>query len=221
MGSVTVSAQFYPDGRPIPPSKRADYYAGRHRCGTYNDNPRTYYGFRLGMSVGTVHSEAPLLDGSKAKAGLDVGFVVGTRLAPRTPLYFETGLSYTEKGGKGTYEGSRFTYGLDYLEMPLLLKYKGYVSPSVSIEPYAGGYLAAGVAGKIKDYGQRAAYSSFDGDEQSSFKRFDGGLKVGCGVSFDMVYLGLSYDIGLANVGHYDFEDTHTGCLNLNIGVNF
>lgn len=31
----------------------------------------------------------------------------------------------------------------------------------------------------------------------------------------------MSYDIGLANIDHYDFEDTRTGCFNLNVGVTF
>lgn len=218
--TVSASAQYYPDGRPIPPSKRYKYYNDRGR--DYHDRRAfdTYYGFRVGMAAASVHSDAPILDGSDPKVGLDVGFTIGTPIAPRTPLFFETGLTYTEKGGKGEYQGNKFTYGLHYLELPLLLKYKYYASPGFSIEPFMGGYLALGVGGKIKDYGNREAYSSFSNDK-ASFKRFDGGMRLGCGVSYDMLYLGLSYDIGLANVGHYDFEDTRTGSLNLNVGVTF
>lgn len=220
--TVSASAQYYPDGRPIPPRHRAEYYGNqRQRPGDRGPHD-TYYGFRLGMAIASVHSDAPILDGSDPKVGLDVGFTVGTRIVPTAPLYFETGLSYTEKGGKGDYQGSKFTYGLHYLELPLLLKYKYYATPDLSIEPYVGGYLAVGVGGKIKDYGNREAYSSFsDDNKDASFKRFDGGLRIGCGMSYDMLYLGLSYDIGLANVGHYNFEDMRTGSLNLHVGVNF
>ena len=224
LSSLAAAAQYYPDGRPIPPSKRGAYSRTRTTYGRPASYPRynnTYYGFRIGMAVGTVNSDAPTLDANNAKTGLDVGFVIGTQIAPSAPLFFESGLSYTEKGGKSNYGGSKFTYSLNYLELPLVLKYKYYPSPEVSIEPFVGGYLALGVGGKIKDYGDRQAYSSFDGDKASSFRRFDGGLKVGCGMSFQMVYLGVSYDIGLANVGHYDFEDTRTGSLNLNLGFNF
>lgn len=220
LATATASAQYYPDGRPIPPSKRHEYYNNRWDRNHNGLGDDTYYGFRLGMAVASVHSDAPILDGSDPKVGLDVGFTVGTRIAPRTPLFFETGLSYTEKGGKGEYQNNKFTYGLHYLELPLLLKYKYYADSELSIEPFVGGYLAVGVGGKIKDYGNRKAYSSFN-DDQASFKRFDGGLRLGCGLSYNMLYLGLSYDIGLANVGHYDFEDTRTGSLNLNVGVTF
>ena len=33
--------------------------------------------------------------------------------------------------------------------------------------------------------------------------------------------MGASYDIGLADVGENRFGDTHTGCLNLTVGINF
>lgn len=224
--SLSASAQYYPDGRPIPPSKRYKYN---------NNTPDrdygladTYYGFHLGMAIASVHSDAPLLDGSDPRVGLDVGFTIGKRIVPTAPLYFETGLSYTEKGGKGDVVvsdavgggKSKFTYSLDYLELPLLLKYKAIVAPGMTLEPAIGGYLALGVGGKIKDYGEREAYSSF-GSDKASFRRFDGGLRLGCGLSYNMLSVGLSYDIGLANVGHYDFEDTRTGSLNLNVGVTF
>lgn len=229
--SLSASAQYYPDGRPIPPRKRGSYYGNRYGNDrqTYDWGLRdTYYGFRLGMAIASVHSDAPLLDGSDPRVGLDVGFVVGTRIVPTAPLYFETGLSYVEKGGKGDVTvsdvvgggKSKFTYSLDYLELPLLLKYKALVAPGVTVEPAIGGYLAIGVGGKIKDFGEREAYSSF-GSDKASFRRFDGGLRLGCGLSYNMLSVGLSYDIGLANVGHYDFEDTHTGSLNLNVGVTF
>lgn len=222
--TLSAAAQYYPDGRPIPPSKRGSYYSSRssYSKGWSASHPNnTYYGFRIGLNVATVNSDAAILDANDAKAGLDLGFVIGTQLTRTAPLFFETGLSYTEKGGKTTYQGSKFTYSLNYLELPLVLKYKYYASRDVSIEPFMGGYLALGVSGKIKDYGERQAYSSFDSDDPGSFQRFDGGLRLGCGVSFQMLYLGLSYDIGLANVGHSDFDDTRTGTLNLNLGVNF
>lgn len=218
--SFSASAQYYPDGRPIPPSKLYAYQRNHSDNMRYCEPKDTYFGFRLGMAVASVHSDAAILDGSDPKAGLDVGFVVGTRIVPNTPLYFESGLSYTEKGGKGDYQGSKFTYSLDYLELPLLLKYKAMIAPDVTIDPYIGGYLAVGVGGKIKDYGEREAYSSF-GSDKASFKRFDGGIRLGCGLSYNMLSFGISYDIGLANVGHYDFEDTRTGSLNLNVGVTF
>lgn len=222
--SVSASAQYYPNGRPIPPSKRSGYYSSqnsrRSYNRSYNDND-CYIGFRVGPGFSTVNSDSKYLDTNKSRTGLNIGMAVGMPLTESVPLYFETGLYYTQKGGKSTYDGTKFTYGLDYIELPLLLKYRAPLTNNITVEPFVGGYLACGVSGKIKDYGEREAYSSFSSDYDDNFNRFDGGVKLGCGMSFDMLYVEASYDIGLANVGKDDFDDTHTGCFNLTVGINF
>ena len=86
---------------------------------TYTD---VYYGLRIGAAFATVNSDDRYLDGGSMKTGLDVGAVVGFQVAYRSPVYFETGLSYIEKGGKGHYEGAKFSYSLDYLQVPLVMK---------------------------------------------------------------------------------------------------
>jgi hypothetical protein len=144
--------------------------------------------------------------------------VAGFQVAPRVPIYFDTGLSFIEKGGKGHFEGRKFTYNLDYLEVPLLLKYDCQVDRDISIQPFLGGYVAAGVGGKIKDFGHRQAYSSYDDD---AFNRFDGGIKVGCGFQFNYLYAEVGYDFGLSNISRDYFDDAHTGSLFATIGVNF
>ena len=177
-----------------------------------------YYGLRLGASFSTVRSDDQYLDGGSTKVGLNVGAVAGFQLGYRSPVYFETGLSYIEKGGKGYYDGRKFSYSLDYLELPMTLKYKIDVDRSFSVQPFVGGYMSLGVAGKIKDFGQRHAYSSFD-DE--GFKRFDGGIRVGCGVQYDFLYAEMGYDFGLANISHDYFDTAHTGTFFTTLGVNF
>ena len=87
-----------------------------------------------------------------------------------------------------------------------------------SLMPFVGGYLSVGVGGKIKDFGNRHAYSSFD---DVGFKRFDGGVKVGCGLQYDYLYAEVGYDFGLSNISHDYFDTSHTGALSATIGVNF
>ena len=159
-------------------------------------------------------------DGSSMKTGLNVGLAMGVNLMREAPLYLETGLYYTEKGGRGRADGTRFTYSLNYIELPMVLKYKYFVDRSLSVEPFLGGYLACGVSGKIKDFGIREAYSSFSSSPYS-FERFDGGLRLGCGISYDLLYADIGYDIGLANISHDDFDTSHNGALILTVGVNF
>jgi hypothetical protein len=179
---------------------------------------RYYFGVRVGMNASHVSSESPLLDGSGVKTGLNIGFAAGTQLSYRAPLFLESGLYYTQKGGKSGSGTDKFTYDLNYLEVPLLIKYKHFVGNQTTVQPYAGAYLALGTDGDIKNYGSRTAFSSFD---NGYFNRFDGGLKVGCGLGFNMLYVDASYDIGLSNIGQDNFDDTHNGCFTINIGVNF
>jgi len=185
----------------------------------YRSHTDVYYGLRIGAAFATVNSDDRYLDGGSMKTGLDVGAVVGFQVAYRSPVYFETGLSYIEKGGKGHYEGTKFSYSLDYLQVPLVMKYMIDVDRMFSVQPYVGGYLALGVAGKIKDFGHRQAYSSFN--EKEGIQRFDGGIRIGCGVQYDFVYAELGYDFGLSNISHDYFDTSRTGTLFATVGFNF
>ena len=129
-----------------------------------------YVGLRVGLNASHVSSESPLLDGSSLKSGLNIGIAAGTQLTYRAPLFIESGLYYSQKGGKSDSGNGKFTYDLNYLEVPLLIKYKHFVGNQTSIQPYAGGYLAVATDGQIKNYGTRTAFSSF---EDGYFNRFD------------------------------------------------
>lgn len=206
-----------------PRDTRPDRYGpDQYGWGPKRDN---YFGIRLGLNLANVRSDANALNGSSMKSGLNVGVIGGVALSYSTPIYLESGLFYSQKGGKSdnvaTEQGkSKFTYDLGYLEVPVVLKYKYWLpnTRNVTIEPYVGGFVAVGVSGDIKDYGNRKAFSSY---ENGYFNRMDGGIKLGVGVGFGMGYADVSYDIGLANIGQDAFDDTHTGCLTFNIGVNF
>lgn len=201
---------------------RLDYSYGHHDCGLSTGD--VYYGFRIGPAFSTVNSDDPALDGSHSQTGLTIGVLMGIPLSEDIPLYIEPGLSYTEKGGRkniyntDTGEKKKMTYDLNYLELPIVLKYIYAIDDHFSVQPLFGGYLAYGVGGKMKNYDERKAFNSFSGD---AFRRFDGGLRVGCGVAYDLFYADLTYDIGLSNICHDTFDTSHNGCLALHFGVNF
>ena len=184
MSFVLAVPAFAQYGRPHynrPPVVRAPHHSATD----------VYYGLRIGPAFATVNSDDRYLDGGSAKTGLNVGAVMGFQVAYRSPVYFETGLSYIEKGGKGFCDGTKFSYSLDYLEVPLV----------------------------IKNFGQRQAYSSFDSKE--GFQRFDGGIRIGCGVQYDFVYAELGYDFGLSNISRDYFETSRTGTFFATVGFNF
>ena len=205
--------------RPTPPSRNHSPYSSSNISRWTNYGRETYFGLRLGVAVASVNSDDKYLDGGNAKAGLNVGFIAGTQLTPYVPIFIESGLQFTQKGGKGDIEGKKFTYGLKYLELPIIIKYKYFLDYSdIAIQPFFGGFLSCGVGGKIKNFGDREIQESFS---KENFKRFDGGLRLGCGVSFQNLYLDLGYDIGLANICHDSFDTSRTGCFYATIGIDF
>lgn len=216
--SAPAQAQAYKNSRYYNQRTGHLDYSG-YRSGNMFSKGENYYGLRIGPSFSTVSSDDKTLDGGNAQTGLNIGAVAGIALSERTPLFLETGIYYTEKGGKKKLsDGKKMTYDLNYLEVPITVKYAYAIDSHFSIQPFAGGYLACGVGGKIKNYRDREADDSFSSDR---FKRFDGGLRVGIGAAYDLFYADLTYDIGLANICHDEFDTSHNGCLTLNFGVNF
>ena len=205
IATLTATAQTY---------SGSSFYDRENPMGTGS----MYYGFRIGPTFSTVNSDDANLDGGNSQTGLTLGAVMGFQLSDDIPLFLETGLSYTEKGGKKTLAGKKMTYDLNYLEIPILVKYIYDIDGHFSVQPLFGGYLSYGISGKIKNFGERHAQDSFS---DTTFKRFDGGLRIGCGVGYDLFYADLSYDIGLSNICHDTFDTSHNGCLYLNFGVNF
>ena len=223
--SASATAQNYQQSRYYNPrTGRLDYNQRPEapRYGSPRHNGRStdaYFGLRIGPSFSFVSSDDSKLDGGNWKTGLNVGAVAGIPLSYYNPLYLEVGLSYTEKGGQKNLEsGKKMTYSLNYLEIPIVLKYKYNVTPSFSIQPELGGYFAVGVSGKTKNFQEREAVNSFS---DTMFKRTDGGLRFGCGAAYDMFYCELVYDLGLANICHDTFDTSRNGNLQLNVGVNF
>ncbi len=197
-------------------------YSPAYGVGTqsrWNDYDReTYLGLRLSLAVASVHSDDSRLDGGGGQSGINFGVVSGIRLGEVVPIYFEGGLQFTQKGGRGYTDGKKFTYDLDYLEIPLVIKYKHFFADEMAIQPFFGGFIACGVGGKIKNFEDRETHASFS---RTNFRRFDGGLKIGCGFSYTNLYVDLGYDIGLANICHDVFDKSHTGCFYATLGVDF
>lgn len=219
LASVSANAQYRTGRRPATARPKAPSGHYDNRGSRYNGY--TYYGFRVGLNASNISSDSKFLDGNKMATGLNLGFAIGTSLSYSSPIFLESGLYYTEKGGKSEKGLDKFTYDLNYLEVPIVFKYRYFVDRDCSIDPFLGGYLALGVGGEIKDYAARASYGSFSDTYLEHFKRFDAGIKVGCGMTANIFYGEISYDIGLADVGSDSFGDTRTGCLNFLVGVNF
>ena len=223
---VTVGAQTY--NKPYYNTQPRTGYQrpyGSYGGGFFHvAQPDHYLGLRLGGAFTNVTSGYDKLKASSLAGGLYGGFVYGINVTPMTPLYIEFGLSYVEKGGKGKENGNKYAYNLNYIEIPLVLKYIYSPNNIFTIQPFFGAYMACGISGRITDYNGKDSYSSYisPNDGEPGFRRFDAGLKFGCGFGYNILYAELGYELGLANIARSELKNSaHDRALTLTVGVNF
>ena len=175
-----------------------------------------YYGLRMGLNVSNLTGDAT---DTGSKAGLNLAGVLGIRVSDSTPIFLESGLYYTQRGAKK----NKNTYAnLNYLEIPILLKYGIQATDEIAVLPFVGPTFALGISGKSK-YGDGA--DKVDSFESDRFKRLDAGIKLGCGAEYNKLYLEMGYQFGLSNIADWkigaDDASVHNGAFFVNLGVNF
>lgn len=154
----------------------------------------------------------------KSRLGFHLGVILDWGLSES--FYIQPGLYFTTRGAKikESDEDAKYEekYNLNYLQLPILASYRIALSDNVKWHINAGPYLAYGIGGKVKweasydGESEKGDYKAFgvadedSDDEKGGLKRFDAGLSFGTGVSFDKVYVGLTYDLGLANIADED-----------------
>ena len=97
-----------------------------------------YYGIRLGINFATLTGDAPDLG---TKTGLNFGGTVGLRLSDTAPVFLESGLYFTGCGESK----DKSTVTLNYLELPLLIKYGVQVSDDIALLPFVGPTFRYGI----------------------------------------------------------------------------
>ncbi len=220
LNSMSVqAAPPFDDGAPMLASRWRDY------------KKNSYFGLRFGLNIPTIRYKGT---GGEARTNplprFHVGLIYGNKLGNGLPFFLESGLVYTEKGAEieATAEYEFKKCNMRYLEIPITLKYKVNTNADdFTVQPFFGGFMAFGVGGTTKLYDSRIKIDPFGSDR---YKRFDAGLRIGCGIAYQNFYFEMGYDIGLFNIAgqkyseyHYDDFDGHirTGNLTMSLGVDF
>lgn len=195
----------------------------------------SYTGIRFGYNAASLRCTGGLEDYVEGDimSGINLGVVFGWNLG-NSNFILEPGVYYSMKGGKLTptsmlsgYDYSASKTRMHELEIPLVLKYNINLSDDLNLQPFAGGFMAFGLGGKVKYEGTGNEYDTFGDD---GFRNFDAGLRFGVGMSVDHFYVELGYDLGLVSqaadnyedYGYDSFnEDIYTGNLNISMGFNF
>ena len=178
------------------------------------DKNNIYYGARMGLTLGTMSGDN---DYSSMKAGLTLGGVVGLRVSQSTPVFLESGLYYTQRGGKE--DDVKMT--IKYLEIPLLIKYGIKATDEIALMPFIGPYFSYGIGGRVKgDISEGGFNLKLDEDSFDFVNHGDMGLKLGCGFEYNMLYVEVGYQFGIANIAKED-GTVHSNALIANFGINF
>lgn len=190
----------------------------------YNhNNTESYYGIRLGLNIASMSSDMATLD-TDSRSGWAFGGVYGLQLANSTPVWLEAGLFYSEKGGVSKiYDNTieKITYRLSYFEIPIVVKYGFDIIDDLYIDPFIGAYMGLGVGGKAKTYTRNIDDRVSENSFSEYANRFDAGLRVGCGVEYQMLYAEFGFDFGITNISKSDFDTVRNRNMFINIGVNF
>lgn len=181
-----------------------------------NAQEKIAFGVRAGLNVNSLSVSG----GSdlKSRIGYHVGAVMDWNVAKN--LYVQPGLYFTTRGAKA----SDMKINMNYLQIPISVAYRFPVTEKVKIDVNAGPYVALGLGGKAKfsddNLGGSADMKMFG--SEGLCKRFDAGLRFGAGVHFQRFYLGLNYDLGLANIARESGSDKiKNGAFQISLGYNF
>lgn len=198
---------------------------------------QTTFGFKAGASISDLSFDtdevAPDLE---SRVGILLGATVDVPLA--SGLWFQPGLSFVQKGAEitGEFEGGEevtVALDLDYVEMPLLLKYVFPTTGSLGVHLFAGPALAFEVGCKVglASEGIDVSIDCDQGEDEGfevTTKSFDLGALVGGGVSVPMGGASLlfeaSYNFGLANIADTDEgedDSVKNRALYLSAGIAF
>jgi len=161
-------------------------------------------GVKVGLNMSTLSSNFDIDFKSK------LGFIAGGFLTFGLPggLAFQPELLYSNKGAKyeERFDGdvAKLWIILNYLEMPLLVKYGFPMSGGSQLTPsiYGGPYGAYRLSGKSKiEFDGQTQTEDINSDEM---KTIDYGLVFGAGLDFPMgrgkITFDLRYSLGLANL---------------------
>jgi hypothetical protein len=179
------------------------------------DEESIYWGVRFGLTGATLTGDLDM----GMKTGMTLAGVVGLRASDSTPVFLESGLYYTERGGKD----GKARVGYNNLEIPIIVKYGIKATDEIALLPFIGPYFSYAFSGKtkIEEGGATVSVGTFDEKKWTGLKRANMGFKIGCGAEYNKLYLEVGYQLGITNLSKDEDLSGHSNALFVNFGVNF
>lgn len=173
------------------------------------DEENLYYGVRIGLNVATLGGDADM----GSKVGMNLAGIIGLRVSNSAPVFLESGLYYSEKGGKE----DNVTVSYNNLEIPILVKYGFKASDNIAVLPFLGPTFGYAIKSKTSIKGGAGEFSG----DLLKMRRPNMGFKLGVGAEYDNIYLELGYQFGITNITKLDDATVRANNFFVNFGVNF
>lgn len=208
-----------------------------------SDYNRFYIGYNP-TKIKWEDSEVEWEDQLPFKNGVTVGYLHASNLVRNVPLYLEYGANFMYSFGKDEYSEDDY-YGeytqiikanMYSINVPVNLALRlSFNNDKVAVTPYLGLNFRLNVAGNLK-------YEvEYDGDSESwtnklfdssnddeamgdyAFKRFQVGLNLGVGLTFNSFYIGVGYVTDFSKIANYDDDDYvgKLGVTTISLGIAF
>lgn len=171
-----------------------------------------HLGVRAGLNV-TSFTNA---DGLDSKCGFVGG--LSADFAIMQSFYINSGVFFSMNGAKAKEGDRKKTFNPMYIKIPVMASYRYNFNESLQWQLNFGPYFAFGVGGKVKvEDGDDEEKYDFFGDDGA--KRFDMGLGVGTGITWNKIFFGIEYDFGLTKL--YKEGKSKNTAFSVSVGYNF
>ena len=170
--------------------------AGAQRPERYEKN---LLGVRAGLELSYIRAAGEYVYGTTApRMGFRLGVADQVLLWRSIPLYVETGVHFSSRGGRH----AGISFRPMYFQVPLLATWRFRLGERVSIRPYAGVCYDVGIGGKA-----RTPEGWDDLFGASGFlRRSDLTLRAGAEVSWRRICLSAGFDAGSLDLLRPDYQ---------------
>ena len=171
-------------------------------------------GAKVGLNLANITGD---FDGDDldAKTGFNLGVFAEISLSDK--LIFQPELLFSTQGAKSEETNYNYSLKLNYLNIPLMIKYAVTDKFALELGPQVGFLLSANEEETFN--GETA---SDEEDVKDYFKSIDFGLNFGA--SFDVsekIIIGARYNLGLSNISDIEDINVKNSLFSLSVGYRF
>ena len=170
-------------------------------------------GIRVGLESAYVRAQGERVHGTThPRLGFRLGVSDQVLLWRAFPLYLETGIHFSSRGGR--YGGISFRPM--YLQVPLLATWRFGLGSRMSIRPYAGICYGVGIGGMARS---DESWTELFG-HRGLLRRSDLNLRAGLELSVRRICIGVGFDGSCLNILRPGYDDPDTGSQLLPGGIS-